>query len=47
MIVDKGEVYRHYDSDREDVQIDIINEDDEEAESSQHSQEKQDNNKGD
>ena len=35
MIVDKGEMYRHYDSgSREDVRIDIINEDDEEAESS-------------
>ena len=34
MIVDKGEMYRHYGSDREDARIDVINEDDEEAESS-------------
>ena len=49
MLVETGEVHRHYNSDNEEIEIEIINEDDEEdeeAESSYHSKPKQDENKG-
>ena len=39
MLVETGEVHRHYDSDEE-IEIEIINEDDEEAESSHYSNSK-------
>ena len=47
MLVETGDVHRHYNSDDEEIDIEIIDEDDEEeAGSSYHSKPKQDQNMG-